>query len=356
MMKLTEYRSNNPSQCSGSVIQNGVTANTCCNAKEGYPCISQVGRGQNQTTDPLYIWNNSAMSGINLVNVASECSGAQISTYIQASRDYFIGSTPKPGYTPYIYPHPLSSSDDDDNDGIPNAVEIQEGTNPLVKDNDVFGNARLFTMQQYRDFLSREGDPPGITGWTNVIVAGTYSRLDVINGFFNSVEFDGVVAPVVRLYFALFLRVPDYSGLIYNVGLIKNGSQTLRSLADFFTARPEFQATYGSLNDTQFVTLLYNNVLGRAPDTAGLNGWVSLLQSGYTRGQVMIGFSESVEYKAKKFNEVYVTMMYVGMLRRSPELGGYNGWLAYLNTPGNTPLTMINGFFLSTEYHNRFLP
>jgi hypothetical protein len=250
----------------------------------------------------------------------------------------------------------VNASGDCDNDGIPNAVEFQEGTNPLVKDNDVFGNARLFTMQQYRDFLSREGDPAGITGWTNAIVAGTYSRLDVINGFFNSVEFDGVVAPVVRLYFALFLRVPDYNGLVFNVGLIKNGSQTLQSLADFFTASPEFQAMYGTLDNTQFVTLLYSNVLGRAPDAAGLAGWVSLLQSGYTRGQVMLGFSESVEYKAKKFNEVYVTMMYVGMLRRSPEPAGYSGWLAYLNTPGNTPQSMINGFYLSTEYHNRFLP
>lgn len=109
MMKLTEYRCNAASQCLG-VTQDGVTANTCCNAAEGYPCISQIGRGQNQATDPLYIWSNTGMTGINLVNVASECSGAQITTYIQASRDYYIGSTPKPGYTPYVYPHPLISS------------------------------------------------------------------------------------------------------------------------------------------------------------------------------------------------------------------------------------------------------
>ena len=126
-------------------------------------------------------------------------------------------------------------------------------------------------------------------------------------------------------------------------------------LADFFTASPEFAATYGALDNTAFVTLLYNNVLGRAPDPAGLSGWVGLLQGGMSRGQVLLGFSDSVEYQAAKFNEVYVTMMYVGMLRRSPEPGGYNGWLAYLQG-GNTPLTMINGFYLSTEYRNRFLP
>ena len=41
---------------------------------------------------------------------------------------------------------------DGDGDGIPNTVEVTEGTNPCVKDNDVFTSARLFTMQQYRDF------------------------------------------------------------------------------------------------------------------------------------------------------------------------------------------------------------
>ncbi|MBK9948877.1 MAG: hypothetical protein IPP12_17050 [Nitrospira sp.] len=106
MMKLTEYRCNNPSQCSGSVVQDGVTAGTCCTT---YPCTDQIGRGQNQTLDPLYVWNNSGMSGMALVNISNECGGAQVSTFIQASRDYFIGSTPKPGYSPYTYPHPSIS-------------------------------------------------------------------------------------------------------------------------------------------------------------------------------------------------------------------------------------------------------
>jgi hypothetical protein len=245
---------------------------------------------------------------------------------------------------------------DADGDGIPNGVEIAEGRNPLVKDNDVFGNARLFSMQQYRDFLSREGDPAGITGWTDLITGGAYSRLQVIDAFLSSAEFSGFVAPVVRLYFATFLRVPDYEGLAFNAGLVKNGTITLTQLADFFTASPEFAATYGSLNNTQFVTLLYNNVLGRAPDAAGLNGWVSLLTSGYTRGQVLLGFSDSVEYQAAMANKVFVTMMYAGMLRRTPEPTGFNGWVGFLDTAALTREQVINGFFASTEYHNRFLP
>jgi uncharacterized repeat protein (TIGR02543 family) len=251
----------------------------------------------------------------------------------------------------------LDPTGDYDNDGIPNAVELVEGTNPLVKDNDVFGNARLFSMQQYRDFLSREGDPAGIVGWTNLITGGTYSRVQVINSFLLSDEFAGVIAPVVRLYFATFLRIPDYAGLTFNAGLVRNGTVTITQLADFFTASPEFAATYGSLNNTQFVTLLYNNVLGRAPDPAGLNGWVQLLTTGgYSRGQVLLGFSDSVEYQASQGNKVFVTMMYTGMLRRTPEPTGFNGWVGFLDAGTYSREQVINGFFLSTEYHGRFLP
>jgi sugar lactone lactonase YvrE len=254
----------------------------------------------------------------------------------------------------------LDPAADLDGDGIPNGVEITEGRDPYTKDNDIFSagapSPRLFAMQQYRDFLSREGDPAGITGWTNFITAGTYSRLQVINAFLLSDEFAGVIAPVVRLYFATFLRIPDYAGLTFNAGLVRNGTVTITQLADFFTASPEFTATYGSLNNTQFVTLLYNNVLNRAPDPAGLSGWVSLLNSGYTRGQVLLGFSDSVEYQASQGNKVFVTMMYAGMLRRTPEPTGFNGWVAFLDTAALTREQVINGFFASTEYHNRFLP
>jgi Domain of unknown function (DUF4214) len=244
---------------------------------------------------------------------------------------------------------------DADGDGIPNAVEAVEGRSQTVKDNDVFGVPRLFTMQQYRDFLGREGDAAGIQGWVDFINAGTYDRLQVVDAFLSSNEFAGFVAPVVRLYFATFLRVPDYAGLTFNAGLLK-GTINLAQLADFFTQSPEFQATYGSLNDTQFVTLLYNNVLNRAPDTAGLNGWVALLQGVYTRGQVLIGFSESAEYMASSANKVFVTMMYTGMLHRTPEQAGFDGWVGFLGAATLTRTQVINGFFLSTEYHGRFLP
>ncbi len=82
---------------------------------------------------------------------------------------------------------------------------------------------------------------------------------------------------------------------------------------------------------------------------------MALLNGGMSRGQVLTGFSESVEHRAKLANEVTVTMMYAGMLRRTPEPDGYNGWLAALRA-GTAVVDMVNGFFLSAEYRARFLP
>ena len=69
----------------------------------------------------------------------------------------------------------------------------------------------------------------------------------------------------------------------------------------------------------------------------------------------MLGFSESAEFKAKSYNKVYVTMTYVGMLRRSPDQAGFDNWVAALDS-GASGLQIIQGFLGSLEYHNRFLP
>jgi hypothetical protein len=243
---------------------------------------------------------------------------------------------------------------DTDQDGIPDDVEIVEGTNPGVKDNDVFNNARLFVMQQYRDFLGREGDPGGIGFWTNQINSGANSRAQVIENFFNSGEFQNTTAPVTRLYFAYFRRIPDYGGLTFWVNQYRSGTP-LSAISQSFAQSQEFIDTYGSLNNTQFVTLVYNNVLGRAPDPGGLAFWTGQLDSGaMSRGQVMLGFSESAEFKAAIFNEVYVTQIYIGMLRRSPDAGGFAFWVGSMDS-GAPGIGLIGGFLGSAEYRARFL-
>src|SRR4029077_20399803 len=119
---------------------------------------------------------------------------------------------------------PAQANADADKDGIPNGSEVAEGRNPVAKDNDIFASARLFAMQQYRDFLGREGDSAGVAYWSGQLGGGAQDRSQMVETFFNSAELQGSIAPVVRLYFAYFLRVPDYGGLNFWISQSRSGS------------------------------------------------------------------------------------------------------------------------------------
>lgn len=248
---------------------------------------------------------------------------------------------------------------DADGDGIPDLREIDAGRDPERKDNDIFSltqaSAALFAMQQYRDFLAREGDTGGVDYWASMIGAGVRSRSQVIDFFFASPEFQGVIAPVARLYFAYFRRIPDYDGLQFWFGYSRAG-HSLEAISDLFAGSPEFGMTYGGLDNAAFVSLVYQNILGRAPDVNGFAYWKGRLDSGaMTRGQLMAAFSESPEYRALTYSDVYVTMTYAAMLRRAPDPAGFAFWVGYLDA-GNSGLALVDGFLGSAEYRARFLP
>src|SRR5262245_1992758 len=86
---------------------------------------------------------------------------------------------------------------DSDCDGIPNAIELGEGRNPTVKDNDIFNIPRLFVMQQYRDLFDREGLPSDITSWTEQITSGSTNRAGLIDNFIRTTEFQNSMGAVI---------------------------------------------------------------------------------------------------------------------------------------------------------------
>jgi hypothetical protein len=101
---------------------------------------------------------------------------------------------------------------------------------------------------------------------------------------------------VYQLYQAAYDRVPDNAGFRFWATYADANNASAVTLADFFLTAPEFTQKYGA-NPTnlQYVTELYSNVLGRAPDQAGLNFWVNVANSGYPRDQLLVDFATSTE-------------------------------------------------------------
>jgi hypothetical protein len=83
----------------------------------------------------------------------------------------------------------------------------------------------------------------------------------------NAFQLTASEASIYRLYGAALGREPDVGGFDGWVAALNSG-ESLAQITTGFINSTEFQTEYGSLNNTQFVTLLYNNVLGRAPITS----------------------------------------------------------------------------------------
>jgi parallel beta-helix repeat protein len=103
-------------------------------------------------------------------------------------------------------------------------------------------------------------------------------------------------AIVYRMYDSAFNRAPDSLGLNSWITALENG-KSVSSMAAAFAASSEFKAKYGALSNQQFVEQLYRNVLDREGDAGGVSHWANALDaSTLNRGQVLAKFSESAEH------------------------------------------------------------
>jgi hypothetical protein len=113
---------------------------------------------------------------------------------------------------------------------------------------------------------------------------------------------------VALLYQGALGRTPDAGGLAFwtdSVNHLPIAVQNLgwhglayggaNSIAAGFTHSAEFINKYGALSNSQFVTQLYSNILDRTPDSGGFDYWVSNLNNGASREELLVGFAESNE-------------------------------------------------------------
>ncbi|MEM6477429.1 MAG: DUF4214 domain-containing protein [Pseudomonadota bacterium] len=191
---------------------------------------------------------------------------------------------------------------------------------------------------------------------------------DLLHGENEEGGYDSAAAQVARLYQATLDRAPDRAGHSGWTEALEEGAASLQEIADGFVLSTEFQTRYGGATEADFVTLLYENVLGRAPDAAGLAGWTALLDDGAMgRNEVVLGFSESPEfialtqadalpfsragYRADWSDDVY--RLYRATLDRAPDPGGFLGWTDQLSRQISYG-EAVEGFIGSSEFQTRY--
>jgi hypothetical protein len=189
------------------------------------------------------------------------------------------------------------------------------------------GPAGAFVDRLSKDFLGRSATTTERSARTASLADGSATPAELVGTYQASPEFQRR-SPVIRLYRAYFLRLPDASGLAYWTGRSQAGVR-LVAISEQFARSSEFTRRYGALGNRAFVELVYRNVLDREGDPAGIASWTRKLDAKTkTRGEVMVGFSESSEYRRRSGPLVDVVNAFTGMVRRIPTAAELERWQA----------------------------
>ena len=215
-----------------------------------------------------------------------------------------------------------------------------------------FPTAAAFLQRSYADLLGRPPRSAELASWTGRLAAGTAGPDDVVSALVASGPLTSAMAPVIRLYQAFFQRLPDQGGLRYWYAKVAGGT-SLPSVAAAFARSREFATTYGPLADAGFVFLVYRNTLHRDADPDGAAYWMRRLAAGASRGDVMVGFSESPEYVGTQAARVGVLLLYEGLLGHQPSPAELTYWSTVLANPKFGPTVLARALRLTPEYASR---
>ncbi|HEU4851387.1 MAG TPA: FG-GAP-like repeat-containing protein [Telluria sp.] len=114
-----------------------------------------------------------------------------------------------------------------------------------------------------------------------------------------ALDIDSVGGQAYRVYNAVLGRTPDAAGLGYWMASMDKG-MSLGQVASYMIAGEEFIKNFGAnLSNQALVQTLYQNILDRAPEQAGLAYWVDALDKGLiSQAEALAFISEGFENRA----------------------------------------------------------
>jgi streptogramin lyase len=179
----------------------------------------------------------------------------------------------------------------------------------------------------YRNYLGRTPAPSEVAAWVGVLQGGM-SDEQLEAGFIGAPEFiadqgGGGAGWITGLYQKLLGRDPAPSEVNGWLTVLQNGmSET--AIAYLFASSPEREA--------QRIAADYENFLGRPPEAGIVPLWVAAFEGGLKNEGVIANFVGSPEYFQKHGDNVadWLYSVYNDVLGRDPDPAGYQGWLTIL--------------------------
>jgi hypothetical protein len=230
---------------------------------------------------------------------------------------------------------------------VSDAIQLYDNGQPIgarifAAANGTFSTTINFATDGAQSITAQATSSFGVTGTSNGL---SFNLNSSPNGPLFATINPSMSSPggeVYALYDGLLGRAPDPTGYSDWKQAIASGAQTVNQVVAQFLSSGEFTTRFGNytqLSPTQFVTDLYQLTLHRAPDAAGLAGWVGAIQNGsLSREQVAADFAFSAEH-VNSIETAFdrsglepvttgadVARLYYGVLGRAPDAAGLGGW------------------------------
>ena len=207
---------------------------------------------------------------------------------------------------------------------------------------DTYGGFVSFVKAAYQDFLGRAPTAVEIAAKAVPLTAGTLSKEAFLTSMANSDEWLNAI--VTKMYVDTLGRQPDAAGLAGWTGFIRNETFSVAEVASRFYASDEYYLYHAGGTPTSWVTALYQKLLGRAPDAAGLAQWVAYTSSpAWGRTKVAFEFYQSLESRLKRVDALYQVL-----LGRGPDSTGWPFWADVVRSTGD--ITLAVSLANSEEY------
>jgi hypothetical protein len=213
----------------------------------------------------------------------------------------------------------------------------------LSSNNYIDPQSQSLVTGLYYDLLQREPQQTEVDGWASQLTDGTISVSQAVAGFLNSTEYR---YDLIRNDYETYLnRNPDPVGRANWFSDLQSGLNAQQLLAGM-TSSQEYFANHGA-SAAGWLTGLYQDLLGRSPDAAGLQAWEHMLQRGTPRWTVANDFIHSSEAE-----QVQIAQAYQNLLGRAPDPAGAAAWAAAMGQ-GLTLEQLNQGIASSQEYFDQ---
>ncbi|MDH4076329.1 MAG: peptidoglycan DD-metalloendopeptidase family protein [Acidimicrobiia bacterium] len=187
----------------------------------------------------------------------------------------------------------------------------------------------------YRMLLKRDPTHKELFAWTDRFAIGLGDENDLIADITMAPPRRNPTGTVLRTFRVMFNRRPGGDELRQWEARYRAGDRA-EAIAAGLLGSVDWTAQ-GSLDDGQFVDLIYRNARGKAPSASVRRYWLDQLAGGRARASMVANFADSFGVKDATWHELEVMLGFYAALDRQPTDAEMATWRTYLDDGGLLP-------------------